>query len=198
MNIEFMFGILFILLGVAFLVVNIILLIKKKKNKNYGVTSLMLNILSPFLFQIVNTLIFVSTISGPGSSNSSNPILMPITSLIIIASLSIINIILSCFILPKNNGGESTDNKTKQKEEKVLCSECGIEPEITNKVFAGQTEKLIIGLGSRHWYRVISHFNITYKCPQCGKIWTSNIKEETGKKVKQFDKKTRTWIDTDI
>ena len=172
------------------LVICIILISKRKKNKIFGLLCMITSLLLPAI-----AMSFCVANLTPGGQNL-NYLRLPV---LISFLIGITNVILSFIIIPNGKSVENPSIKEVDKEKKkAVCSDCGTEPEVVDKVFAGQTEKLIIGLGRRKWFRVISHFNVTYKCPNCNKTWTTNEKEETGKKVKYFDSKTRTWMDTDI
>lgn len=182
---------LFLLSSIGFLIANIILVAKKKKNKVYGVIGLIFNLLIPIL--ALSSFTAFASISSSESGMGMSVSLIP---LIIVLVLSIANVVLSCIILPNNKTGDTTNKKEEQKEiEKHFCNECNCEAEETNKIFANTTEELKLQLRKRQWYDVFTTFNITYKCPQCGKTWTENVKEKTGKKQKQYDETTKTWYD---
>jgi hypothetical protein len=175
-----------IIVCITFLVANIIFLAKKKKNLLYSIISLVFSIVI-FYTSASN---FILCLFNNRTSLIGNyiPFLF----------LSLINFTLNCFIVSNKT---DTRNKEKQEEQvemkNLQCSECNCEAEAISKTFANTTEKGKMKVGNRQWFDIYSTFNITYKCPQCGKTWTENKKEKTGKKLKKYDKLTRTWVEYD-
>ena len=181
-------GFLFLIINIAFIIISIVKISKKQKSKVYGIVSLIVTLLLPFVE--MSALMAIITPSIPGESGNMVVVIPIILSLL----TSIANIVLSCIILPKGN----EEKQEKQVEmEKVQCRECSCEAEEISKTFANTTEKGKMKVGNRQWFDIYTTFNITYKCPQCGKTWTENKKEKTGKKLKKYDKLTRTWVEYD-
>lgn len=168
------------------LTINIVLLAKKKRSKAFGIISLILSIFAIF---ITPGAISISLPIGEKASINVSTILFIIDTL-----LSIINIVFSCIILPKG----SDEKQVKQVEiEKPHCTECNCEAEEISKNFANTTERAKLRVGNRQWFDIYTTYNITYKCPKCGKTWTENKKEKTGKKLKKYDQITKTWVEYD-
>lgn len=183
-------GFLFLIINIVFIIISIVKISKKQKSKVYGIVSLIVTLLLPFVE--MSTLEVTTPLSVPGESGNGNMVV--VIPIILTLLTSVGNIVLSCIILPKGN----EEKQEKQVEMKnVQCSECNCEAEEISKTFANMTEKGKMKVGNRQWFDIYTTFNITYKCPQCGKTWTENKKEKTGKKLKKYDKLTKTWVEYD-
>ena len=166
------------------LVMGIIYVVKKKRHKGVGASSLIFGAFG--IGQILASWLF-------------SPNTIDIAGLIIIILwlfLSVTVVVLGCIILP-SNGNAVVEKEDIKENAKKMCSACNCEAEETNRVFANTTEKGKLKLGNRQWFDIYTTYKVTYKCPQCGKTWNETTKEKTGKKLKKYDKLTKTWVEYD-
>lgn len=112
------FSILFLFFSIGFLIANIILAAKKKKNKVYGVISLILNLIIPIF---TSSLIFATATTDSTQESGTMVSLVP---MFIVFALSIANVVLSCIILPSGksnaqrvfNGNQNPNNGSTTEE----------------------------------------------------------------------------------
>lgn len=170
------------------LTICIIILAKHKKNKIFGLLCLIISLLLPAIGM-------ASCLANLTIGQDLNYLRLPVLISFIVG---IANVILSFIIIPNGKSVESISEKEVAKENvKKMCPACNCEAEETNRVFANTTEKGKLKLGNRQWFDIYTTYKVTYKCPQCGKTWTETIKEKTGKKLKKYDKLTKTWVEYD-
>ena len=99
-------GIIFLIINIVFLIISIVKISKKTKSKVYGIISLIVTLLSPFI--LCSVLSAYITISPPGESGNGNIYAVIPIGLALLTSIA--NIVLSCIILPKGNNNMQTIN----------------------------------------------------------------------------------------